>query len=326
MHKNTILITGVAGFIGMHTAEHFLSAGFHVVGIDNMNDYYDVSLKEDRLRRLKNSPLFIFHQVDISDQFAIDKIFADDKPDVVINLAAQAGVRYSIENPQTYVKSNVLGFVNVAESCVKHGVKHLVYASSSSVYGNSVDIPFNETQDTKSPVSVYAATKACNELLANVYTHQYNLKCSGLRFFTVYGPWGRPDMAPMLFAKSISEGSPLTLFNGGDHERDFTYIDDIVSGIASIVNQPESLRRPLSRVYNIGASSPVHLRKFLSLMEEEIGKPAVVKNAPMQPGDVKTTYADVSLLMNESGYKPSIQIEKGVPLFVSWYMSYYEIA
>lgn len=326
MSVKTVLITGVAGFIGMHTAQRCLEKGYRVVGLDNLNNYYAISLKQDRLRQINGHASFLhFAEMDVADHDSIDELFSQFKPQVVIHLAAQAGVRYSIENPQAYVSSNVNGFVSIAESCKKHRVEHLIYASSSSVYGNSQNVPFSEQHIINQPVSVYAATKAANELLANVYSHQYGLKCTGLRFFTVYGPWGRPDMAPMLFANAISKGKPLKLFNGGDHERDFTYVDDIVSGIIAVMEQSSDVIRPLSRVYNIGASKPVHLGTFLSIMEKAINKKAIITLAPMQSGDVKTTYADVSLLQAETGYSPTVELSEGIDKFIAWFKGYYAI-
>lgn len=320
---HTIVVTGAAGFIGMHTAKHFLSQGCRVIGIDNLNDYYDISLKHDRLTQLKTEKNFTFVKLDIADKEAVAEVFSTHRPDYVVHLAAQAGVRYSISHPQAYAQSNVLGFINVIEAAREVGVKHFVYASSSSVYGNAHKVPFSESDSVDTPVSVYAATKKANELLAHVYAHQYGLRCSGLRFFTVYGPWGRPDMAPMLFTKAIRSGQPIWLFNGGDHERDFTYVDDIVEGVGAVVFQPETVERSLAEVYNIGASRPVHLQTFLSLLESELGEEADIIPLPMQPGDVKTTFADVSKLQRDTGYTPKTTLEVGVSRFVEWYEAYY---
>lgn len=320
-----VIVTGVAGFIGMHTAMALLHQGHEVLGVDNINDYYDVNLKHARLSQLTRFPLFRFDKIDIATPGLMHAVFEQFKPEYVVHLAAQAGVRYSISHPQAYIHSNMLGFTQVIEAAKAFPVKHFVYASSSSVYGANAKIPFSEKDTVDHPVSVYAATKKANELLAHVYSHQYGLKTSGLRFFTVYGPWGRPDMAPMLFADAIVSDRPITLFNNGDHERDFTYIDDIVNGILSVTFQSEKLSRPACRVYNIGASKPVHLRTFLSHLEHALGKRAAIKNAPMQPGDVKTTYADVSLLQQETGYAPEFSVERGVSAFVSWFREYYGV-
>lgn len=316
-----IVVTGAAGFIGMHTAKALLEQGHEVMGVDNINEYYAISLKYDRLSVLSEFDKFLFVRQDLSDWPEMAETLASFAPDSIVHLAAQAGVRYSISHPQEYIKSNLMGFTNLIEVAKSLNLKHFVYASSSSVYGANAKIPFSESDSVDSPVSVYAATKKSNELLAHVYSHQYGLKTSGLRFFTVYGPWGRPDMAPMLFANAIDKGEPLTLFNGGDHERDFTYIDDIVQGIIAVLFQ-DNVDRPLHRVYNIGASKPVHLRQFLDLMETALGKKANVIPAPMQQGDVKTTYADVSLLQKETGYQPRVPIEQGVANFVAWFKEY----
>ena len=317
-----VIVTGVAGFIGMHTAKLLLEGGHSVLGVDNLNDYYDVSLKKARLKQLDGFERFMFIKADLADWPEMNDVFSRFSPEFVVHLAAQAGVRYSIQNPQAYIHSNVLAFTNIMEAIKSLPVKHFVYASSSSVYGSNAKIPFSEDDPVENPVSVYAATKKSNELMAHVYAHQYGLKVSGLRFFTVYGPWGRPDMAPMIFANALKDNKPITLFNNGDHERDFTYIDDIVNGVVNVLFQ-KNIDRPLARVYNIGASKPVHLRHFVSVMEERMNAKAHLINAPMQPGDVKTTYADVSLLKAETGYEPMVGVEEGVARFVAWFKDFY---
>lgn len=332
-----ILVTGAAGFIGAHTAKKLLELGHEVTGIDNLNDYYDPTLKLDRLswisKSCPNSP-FTFIEMDIASAIDISILFKHNEFDRVIHLAAQAGVRYSIENPLAYAQSNLIGHLNILEGCRHNAVPHLVYASSSSVYGSNDVMPFTTEQSVDHPVSFYAATKKCNEVMAHSYSHLYQLPTTGLRFFTVYGPWGRPDMAPMKFASAIKSGKPIDVYNYGEHQRDFTYIDDIVNGIIAamenipaknnVENQqitPANSNAPY-RVYNIGAQKPVHLLTFIELMEEEMGMKAEKNMLPMQPGDVERTYADVTPLKNDTGYKPEVDINEGVSRFIAWYSKY----
>lgn len=349
-----ILVTGSAGFIGFHLVNKLLTNGHDVVGIDSINDYYDVQLKLGRLQasgiatdnivyneEIKSSAYgnYVFYKMKLEDDDAIEKIFARFQFEVVINLAAQAGVRYSVENPKAYISSNVLGFVNILECCKQWNVKHLLYASSSSVYGMSKEEIFSTKQNVDHPVSVYAASKRSNELMAHVYSNIYNLPTTGLRFFTVYGPWGRPDMALFLFTKAILNGEEIKVYNNGDMLRDFTYIDDIVEGIARIVDaeppvkeqniadktfDPSSSYAPY-KVYNIGNSQPVKLLDFIELIEQETGRQAHKKFLPIQPGDVYKTYADVSPLINQFNYKPSTHLHKGVRRFVNWYRDFYKV-
>ena len=332
-----ILVTGAAGFIGMHTALKLLERGDEVIGIDNLNDYYDVQLKHDRLAQLTKFPAFSFQKLDISDRPATEKLFSMGKFDKVIHLAAQAGVRYSITNPHAYVDSNLVGFVNILEGCRHNAVQHLVYASSSSVYGGNAKMPFSEHDSVDHPVSLYAATKKANELMAHTYSHLYRLPTTGLRFFTVYGPWGRPDMAPFLFAGAILRGEPINVFNHGNMKRDFTHIDDIVNGVIRAIDanatasdeydplsaDPATSNAPY-RVFNIGNSDPVPLMDFIAALENSIGKPAEKVFLPMQPGDVPATYADTSLLNQWVGFAPATPISIGVQDFVSWYCGYYK--
>jgi UDP-glucuronate 4-epimerase len=356
-----IFISGTAGFIGFHLAKRLLSDGYEVVGLDNINDYYDVSLKYARLTatgiseneieygKAVQSKVFAkyrFVKANLEDLETLEKLFVAEKFDVVVNLAAQAGVRYSIENPHAYVQSNLLGFMNILECCRHNKIKHLVYASSSSVYGNTDKTPFAETDRVDYPISLYAATKKANELMAHTYSYLYNLPTTGLRFFTVYGEYGRPDMAPMIFAKAITEGKPIKVFNNGDLSRDFTYIDDIVEGIVRVINHiphnnrhcgldpqfPEKagdsdLRRNDGRssyyqLFNIGHSAPVPLMDFIHTMENTLGKKAVLEMYPMQAGDVKTTYADTSALEKAVGYKPETSLEEGLRKFAIWWKTY----
>ncbi|MGE5452617.1 MAG: NAD-dependent epimerase [Acidobacteriota bacterium] len=334
-----ILVTGAAGFIGMHTTLALLARGDEVVGIDNMNDYYDPQLKRDRLDHIaKAQPQgqFRFELMDVADTAPILALFERERFDRVIHLAAQAGVRYSLQNPHAYAQANLVGFVNILEGCRHHGVAHLVYASSSSVYGGNVKMPFAETDPVDHPVSLYAATKKANEMMAHTYSHLYGLPTTGLRFFTVYGPWGRPDMAPMLFAKAILAGEPIKVFNHGQMKRDFTYIDDIVAGVVATMDripQPDaefdkaapSPARSWApyRVFNIGHSEPVELMTFIGALENALGKTAIKDMQPMQPGDVVATYADTSELQNWTGIHPNISIEEGVSHFVTWYTTYF---
>ena len=336
MEKRKILVTGAAGFIGFSLAKALVqNKQYEVVGYDNINNYYDPQLKYDRLQQLgiDRSSLrqgevmpseqyanFQFIQLDLENLTGMQSLFATENFDIVVHLAAQAGVRHSLRNPHVYVSSNVGGFVNMLECCKNHKIKHLVYASSSSVYGLDSKIPFSETEPTNHPVSLYAATKRANELMAYTYHHLYRLPVTGLRFFTVYGPWGRPDMSPMLFAKAIKDGKPIKVFNHGKMRRDFTYIDDIVDGIVKVTEaQPTG-----NSIYNIGNSRPVELMDFIELMEKSIGKEAIKELLPMQPGDVYETYADTSALTAATGYHPTTPLEEGIPKFLEWYLSYYK--
>ncbi len=325
MQNKNILLTGAAGFIGSHLAKRLLSAGCKVTGLDSLNSYYEVSLKEARLKELQKYDNFTFIKADISDKAAVDKIFSDLKPDVVVNLAAQAGVRYSIENPQAYIDSNVTGFFNVLEACRANPVQHLVYASSSSVYGNSEKVPFSVDDRVDNPISLYAATKKTNELMAYTYSHLFDIPCTGLRFFTVYGPFGRPDMAYFSFTRKILAGEPIKLFNYGELERDFTYIDDIVEGIMNIIpSPPEKQNDARAKVYNIGNNNPVPLKDFVSAIEDAIGVKAKIEYLPMQPGDVYRTYADISELEKDFGFKPQTDIRTGMKKFAEWYKEFYK--
>ncbi|AIE84827.1 NAD-dependent epimerase [Fimbriimonas ginsengisoli] len=320
-----ILVTGAAGFIGYHASRRLLEQGHEVVGLDNMNLYYDVSLKEGRLAELRPFPGFRFVKASLEDAEAVD--LAVEGMDAVIHLAAQAGVRYSLENPRVYVQSNVVGFLNILESCRAHPVKHLVYASSSSVYGGNKKMPFSTEDRVDHPVSLYAATKKSNELMAHVYSHLFDLPTTGLRFFTVYGPWGRPDMAPTLFTQAILEGKPIKVFNNGDMRRDFTYVGDIVSGIVSVLDRPpvrEGENAPY-RLFNIGNSEPVQLLRFIEILEHAIGREAEKVLLPMQPGDVPATFSDTSDLERLTGFRPLTSLEEGIPQFVEWYRRYYAI-
>ncbi len=334
-----VLVTGAAGFIGYHLCERLLQRGEHVLGVDNLNDYYDVSLKQARLARLKAQPRFEFQRLDISDQAGTAKLFAERAPRVVVNLAAQAGVRYSLTNPHAYVNSNLVGFANILEGCRHTHVEHLVYASSSSVYGANTNIPFSVRDNVDHPLSLYAASKKANELMAHTYSHLYGLPTTGLRFFTVYGPWGRPDMAMFIFTKAILEGRPIEVFNYGEMSRDFTYIDDIVEGVIRVMDGPARPNPDWSgddpdpstsaapyRVYNIGNSAPVDLMEMIRLIEAELGREAQREMLPMQPGDVPATYADVSDLEKDFGYRPATPLHVGVKRFVSWYEEYYGVA
>ena len=318
-----ILITGAAGFIGFHLSSHLCHVGCHVVGIDSLNNYYDVSLKLDRLNELRNQPRFQFRTINICDKPALDTLFTAEKFDVVINLAAQAGVRHSIDKPYEYIDSNLIGFINILEACRHHPVKHLIFASSSSVYGNSNHIPFSENHMTDAPVSLYAATKKANELMAHSYAHLYHIPITGLRFFTVYGSWGRPDMAYFSFTKSILEGTPINVYNHGNQMRDFTYVDDIVEAIGALVSKSPDTDVPF-RVFNIGNHQPVKLMDFITTLETIIGKKANKVLMPRQCGDVDATYADVSKLNDWVGFQPKTKIEDGLSQFVSWYRSYYQ--
>lgn len=331
-----MFVTGAAGFIGFHLCQRLLKEGHVVHGLDNLNSYYDVRLKQSRLAQVASAPNFHFHQADLSDRPAIERLFSEIKPQRVINLAAQAGVRYSISNPHAYVESNLAGFVNVLEGCRHHQVEHLVYASSSSVYGSNTTMPFSTHHNVDHPLSLYAATKKANELMAHTYSHLYRLPTTGLRFFTVYGPWGRPDMAMFIFTKAILEGAQLPLFNEGRMQRDFTYVDDIVEGVARVTEKvpegnldwdsanpdPGSSKAPY-RIYNIGNNHPVELLHLIRVLEDKLGRKANLNLLPMQPGDVEKTFADVSDLTRDVGFKPSTPIEVGVGRFVDWYRDFY---
>ena len=334
----SVLVTGAAGFIGSSLSHRLVGRGDNVFGIDNLNDYYDVSLKKARLERLSSNPHFRFEKLDISDREGMSGLFARERFDVVVNIAAQAGVRYSLENPHPYIQSNVVGFCNILEGCRHSKVGHLVFASSSSVYGANTRLPFSERDNIDHPISLYAATKKANELMAHSYAHLYELPCTGLRFFTVYGPWGRPDMALFKFTKAILEGKPIQVFNNGNMVRDFTYIDDIVEGVVRVLDRPAApdpawnaaLPNPSRsaapyRIYNIGNNKPVQLMRFIEVLERCLGKKAQVEMLPMQPGDAPATMADVSTLESDFGYRPTTTVEKGVPRFVEWYRSYYNV-
>lgn len=333
-----ILVTGAAGFIGFHLSQRLLSQGRAVVGLDNMSAYYDVELKRARLRELQQHPGFTFAQIDLADAPALTDLFAQHKFEIVFNLGAQAGVRYSLTNPQAYVSSNLDGFVNLLECCRHGGVKHLVFASSSSVYGAVTKMPFSVHQNVDHPLSLYAATKKSNELLAHSYAHLFRIPMTGLRFFTVYGPWGRPDMAMYLFTRAIAAGEPIDVFNNGDMERDFTYVDDVVESLVRVGDRPAEANPSWSgltpdpasssapyRIYNIGNNAPVRLTRLIELIEQAVGKPAIKRMLPMQPGDVPATFADVVDLARDVDFAPRTPIEEGVRRFVAWYKSYYGV-
>ena len=331
-----ILVTGTAGFIGNELAIRLLERGDEVIGVDNVNDYYDVRLKEARLERIKPHPAFTEIRAGLHDRTAMEGVFAQYKPQRVVNLAAQAGVRYSLKNPYAYVDSNLLGFVNILEGCRHHGVEHLVYASSSSVYGANTRMPFSVHHNVDHPVSLYAASKKANELMAHTYSHLYGIPTTGLRFFTVYGPWGRPDMAYFSFTRDILEGRAINVFNHGDMQRDFTYIDDIVEGVIRVLDKvpagnpawsgdapdPGTSKAPY-KLYNIGNNNPVRLMDMIATLERHLGKIAVKNFLPMQPGDVPATYADVDDLMADVGFRPATSIEEGLEKFASWYRAFY---
>lgn len=333
-----ILVTGTAGFIGAQLAHRLLERGDEVIGVDNVNDYYDVSLKEARLARLTGHPGFTEVRQDVADRAVMAEIFAKYRPERVVHLAAQAGVRYSLENPNAYVDANLVGFMNILEGCRHNDVKHLVFASSSSVYGANESMPFSVHDNVDHPLSLYAASKKANELMAHSYSHLYGLPTTGLRFFTVYGPWGRPDMAPFIFTKKILAGEPIDVFNHGHHRRDFTYIDDIVEGVVRTLDQvarpnndwsgekpdPSTSKAPY-RIYNIGSNNPVELSRFIEIIEERTGKKAQKNMLPMQPGDVVATYANVDDLISDVGYKPETSVEEGIANFVDWYREFYQV-
>ena len=315
-----ILVTGAAGFIGFHTCKKLLEMEHEVIGIDNMDPYYDIKLKEKRLEQLEKYINFQSATIDINNTVQIERLFEVKKFDYVINLAAQAGVRYSIENPKVYVDTNISGFLKILEGCKNTNVKHLVYASSSSVYGNNTKYPFSIKDNVDTPISMYAATKKSNELMSHVYSHLFNLNVTGLRFFTVYGPWGRPDMALFKFTKNIFENKKIDVYNNGDMYRDFTYIDDIVDGVVKVVEKPNGYK-----LYNIGNNKCESLMRYIEVLEEKIDKKADINFMPMQDGDVKKTYADIDDMVNDFGYKPSTNIETGISNFVDWYKEYYGV-
>lgn len=323
--KKTVLITGAAGFIGFHLSKRLLDMGATIIGFDNVNDYYDISLKESRLQILHEYPKFTFVKGDLADEQAVNTLFMTYHPDIVVNLAAQAGVRYSIDHPRSYINSNVIGFFNILESCRHYSVEHLLFASSSSVYGNQEKTPFSTTDKVDHPISLYAATKKSNELMAYTYSHLYGIPATGLRFFTVYGPYGRPDMAYFKFTNLIAEGKPIKIYNNGDMYRDFTYVDDIVTGIEHMLCNPpkENEQGDRYKVYNIGNNKPEKLMYFIETLEKAIGKKAEKEFLPMQPGDVYQTYADVSELERDFDFKPHTSIEEGLGHFAKWYKEYY---
>lgn len=338
MASSPILLTGAAGFIGFHTAKRLLRRGDAVVGLDNLNDYYDVRLKEARLAQLTGHKHFRFVKLDLADREGIKGLFAESRFRRVVHLAAQAGVRYSLVNPHAYTDANIDGFLNILEGCRHHTIEHLVFASTSSVYGGHTHMPFSVHDNVDHPVSLYAATKKANELMAHCYAHLFRLPCTGLRFFTVYGPWGRPDMALFLFTKAILEGKPIDVFNHGKMQRDFTYVDDIVEGIVRVLDRvaqpdgtwsseapdPGTSNAPY-RLYNIGNNKPVELLRFIEVLEQTLGKKAEKRMLPLQAGDVPATYADVDDLMRDVGFKPSTSIEVGIARFVEWYREYYRV-
>jgi UDP-glucuronate 4-epimerase len=330
-----ILVTGAAGFIGMHVAKRLLERGDEVVGVDNLNDYYDVQLKQDRLLQIQSFAKFRFIKLDIADRAAMDELFAQEQFQRVVNLAAQPGVRYSLKNPHAYIQSNIVGFTNLLEGCRHHKIEHFTYASSSSVYGANTAMPFSVHHNVDHPVSLYAATKKANELMAHTYSHLYGLPTTGLRFFTVYGPWGRPDMSPSLFTSAILEGRPIDVFNQGKMQRDFTYIDDIVEGVIRVMDQPATPNLAFDperpdpgtsyapyRVYNIGNHEPVELMTFIETIENALGKKATRNMLPMQPGDVVATYAEVEDLRLAVGFEPKTPLVEGIAKFVAWYKAY----
>ncbi len=333
-----VLLTGAAGFIGFHVAQRLLADGHHVLGLDNLNEYYDPTLKQARLDQLTPHAAFTFERLDVSDRAGMAELFRRHRPARVVHLAAQAGVRYSLRNPHAYVDANLVGFLNVLEGCRHHAVEHLVFASSSSVYGANTRLPFSVHDNVDHPLSLYAATKKANELMAHTYAHLYGLPCTGLRFFTVYGPWGRPDMALFLFAQAILGDRPIDVFNEGRMQRDFTYVDDIVEGLVRVLAKPPApdptwsgehpdpgTSRAAYRVYNIGNDRPVELLRFIEVLEQCLGKRARKNLLPMQPGDVPATRADVTDLVRDVGYRPHTTVEEGVARFVSWYREYYRV-
>jgi len=338
MKFKKVLVTGAAGFIGYHLSKRLLEEDCHVAGVDNLNNYYDVGLKEARLKTLLNFKKFTFHRIDLSNRKDLENVFKQGGFEVVVNMAAQAGVRYSLTNPMAYVDSNLVGFVNILECCRHFNTAHLVFASSSSVYGANTKMPFSVHQNVDHPISLYAASKKANELMAHTYSHLFGLACTGLRFFTVYGPWGRPDMALFLFTKAILEGEPIQVFNHGKMKRDFTYIDDIIEGVVRVMKKvPESntdwsgenpdpgTSYTRYKIYNIGNNEPVELMRFIEVIEDALGKKAKKKFFDLQPGDVPMTFADVDDLIRDVGFKPSTSIEDGVKKFIDWYRNYYQV-
>src|SRR6056297_1814499 len=344
--KNKILVTGTAGFIGSHVALRLLNAGESVIGFDNLNDYYDVELKKARLERFRDHPNYIHIHGELADRGAVEAVFAEHKPGRVVHLAAQAGVRYAAENPHVYVSSNVTGTLHILEGCRHHGIEHLVFASTSSVYGANEKMPFAESDHTEHPMSLYAATKKANEQMAHSYAHLYGIPCTGLRFFTVYGPWGRPDMALFLFTKAILAGEPIKVFNRGKHKRSFTYIDDIVEGIVRILDKPPTvvedvIKKPKNqttktpdpatsgvgpyRIYNIGNEQSVELMQYIEVLQKNLGRKARMEMLPLQAGDVPATEADISDLAETTGYRPKVAVEDGVKRFVDWYLVYHQV-
>jgi len=333
-----VLVTGAAGFIGFHTARALLARGDKVVGLDNLCDYYDVNLKKARLAQLEGEANFSFRKLDLADRGGMEALFDEVRPQRVIHLGAQAGVRYGIENPHTYIDANIVGMLHVLEGCRHHGVEHLVFASSSSVYGGNTAMPFSEHAGADHPLSIYAATKKANELMAHTYAHLYRLPVTGLRFFTVYGPWGRPDMAPIKFTRAILAGEPIDIYNNGHHARDFTYIDDVVEGVlrtsdriaapdpvwSGVAPDPATSSAPY-RIYNIGNHSPVELMHFIGTLEQALGREAKKRFLPMQPGDVPATFANVADLAADVGFAPATPLEEGIGRFVAWYRSYYDV-
>ncbi|WP_456656608.1 NAD-dependent epimerase [Bradyrhizobium sp. JR3.5] len=338
MSNDTPLVTGAAGFIGFHVTQRLLAAGRKVVGLDIVNDYYDPRLKEARLEILKRDPNFTFVKLDLTDRAGIKSLFAEHRFPVVVHLAAQAGVRYSLEHPHAYVDANLEGFINILEGCRHNGCGHLLFASSSSVYGSNTKLPFSVHDNVDHPISLYAASKKANELMAHSYSHLYGIPATGLRFFTVYGPWGRPDMAMFIFAKAILSGTPIKLFNNGDMRRDFTFVDDIAEAIIRLMGRPpqpksmpataapdpSSSRAPW-KIYNIGNNNPEELLRVVSLLEKELGRTAIKELLPMQPGDVPATYADIEDLTQDIGFRPSTPIEDGVARFIKWYREYHKV-
>ncbi|HEY0233964.1 MAG TPA: NAD-dependent epimerase [Afipia sp.] len=338
MSDQAVLVTGAAGFIGFHVTQKLLQAGHRVVGLDNLNSYYDPALKEARLDVLKNDPAFSFIRLDLADRGSVAELFGAQRFPVVIHLAAQAGVRYSLENPHAYVDANLQGFANILEGCRHNDCRHLLYASSSSVYGANTKLPFSVHDNVDHPISFYAASKKANELMAHAYSHLYRIPSTGLRFFTVYGPWGRPDMAMFLFAKAIVGGQPIKLFNHGDMRRDFTYVDDVTEAIVRLIDHapvgqskasdaapdPGTSAAPW-RIFNVGNNHPEHLSKVVKLLEKEFGRTAIKEMLPMQPGDVPATYADVDDLMQEVGFRPSTSIEEGIAQFAKWFRDYHRL-
>jgi UDP-glucuronate 4-epimerase len=320
-----ILVTGIAGFIGMHCAERLAARGHEVIGLDNLNSYYSVELKEARLARLSGLAGVRTERLDLADAAALEQLVAASKPERVLHLAAQAGVRYSLENPAAYIQSNLVGFANLLEACRSHPPQHLVYASSSSVYGANQKLPWSESDDVDRPISLYAATKRSNELMAHVYSHLFGIPTTGLRYFTVYGPWGRPDMSPVLFAQAIMLGRPIRMFNHGDMQRDFTYIDDVAEGTVRVLERIPSESPPWA-LFNIGNHRPVALPDYIAALEAALGKKALTEYAPMQPGDVQSTYADTERLSRATGFAPSTPLEQGLAEFAGWFKRYYGYA